>query len=125
MDFEWWTSALGLLTGFVGLLKSLKWILDGLEGRVKKLIEFEVSGLAQRVTNLQGIVIDLRKKTEEIMKEQGEIRTQLVGQRILIGEIAADVKAGQKEQAAAMVRLEKSSVEWITDELAKIKGSRK
>jgi hypothetical protein len=119
MNLENIATALGILSTIIG---AVKWIISKFGDMLKVFIQTENAELSMRITNTQKQLLEVKGQNDHLRKQLDELRTHAAANRIVLGEIAGEMRTDSEERKKIVKTLEKSTAEWLNADYVRIKG---
>lgn len=91
---------------------------------VRKMIQSECKGLSVQIDTLEDNYKTLNARLDSVMKSIGELKAHQASTRTALEDVHGEIKKAIIENTSALKEVQKSKVEWITNELAVIKGKK-
>ena len=119
-----WPEISAAITALVALYGALRRIVKLQASSIRTIVKSECRSLAIDIENLEDRIKHIDSRLDSVMKTIGELKAHQTSTRTALDRVHDEIQSAIHENTAALKEVQKSKLEWLTNELAVLKNKK-
>ena len=119
-----WPEISAAITALAGIYAGLRRIVKLQASSIRTIVKSECRSLAIDIENLEDRIKQIDSRLDSVMKVIGELKAHQASTRTALDRVHDEIHTAIQENTKALKDVQKSKLEWLTNELAVLKSKK-